>query len=301
MRSHKQCKSTKKRNENSRQYATWNAEGREYHGRGYVNGWRGNVATPRMKVSQVVTLEEEGVYEMTAFAYGANENSKYWNYFTIIADEETGTSIDTTFVNGGHKIFMGPTGVPDSTTTHSQFLNDLYRPSKYATYYVKEGNDPVEIELGFESVENGIWVGKAGANMWGFGGVNLTNGGNLADYEAALNADLAAKVAEAQAILATEAGSAEVNKWMAIKINRYIADAAAATTLTAKRNTMFRLVESMERMNLLITGIEGVEAETVLDANAKGVYSITGVKLGNELKGLQKGLYIINGKKYIVK
>ncbi len=280
-------------------YQTWNVEGREEFGRGYTSGWRGNTVCPRAKVSQVVTLETEGVYEMSAFAYGANENTKYWGYFTIIADEETGTSIDTTFDNSKHRIFLGPNGIPDSTLVHSQYLTDLYRPSKFSVYYVKEGEGPVEVELGFES--RAEWVNKNGANIWGFGGVDLKYAGATAKYETDLSADLAKYVAEANALIATEAAQAEVNKWMTIKLQRYVNDAAAATTLAQKMNTIHRLKETMERLNVLVTGIEGVEAETVVDADAKGVYSITGVKLGNELKGLQKGLYIINGKKYIVK
>lgn len=280
-------------------YATWNVEGREEFGRGYVNGWRGNTVCPRAKVSQIVTLETEGVYEMSAFVYGASEGNKYVGYFTIIADEETGVSIDTTFDNSKHRIFLGPNGAPDSTLTHSQYLNDLYRPSKFSVYYVKEGTDPVEVELGFESRPE--WVNKNGASIWGFGGVDLKYGGATAKYDADITADLANYVAQANALLALPEAQAEVNKWMAIKLQRYVNDAAAATTLGQKMNTIHRLKETMDRLNILVTGIEGVEAETVLDANAKGVYSITGVKLGNELKGLQKGLYIINGKKYIVK
>ena len=79
-------------------------------------------------------------------------------------------------------------------------------------------------------------------------------------------------------------------------------DAAnTARVITAKRNAIHNMKLTMDRLSTVVSGIEGVEAETVIDAEAKGIYSITGVKLGNELKGLQKGLYIINGKKYIVK
>lgn len=280
-------------------YNKWNVEGREENGRGYVSGWRGATACPRAKVSQVVTLETEGVYELSAFVYGANEDNRYIGYFTVIADEETGTSIDTTFDNSKHRIFLGVNGIPDSTLVHSQYITDRYRPSKFSVYYVKEGEGPVEVELGFES--RAEWVGKNGANMWGFGGVDLKYGGATAKYDADMTADLANYVGQANALIATEAAQAEVNKWMTIKLQRYVNDAAAATTLAQKMNTIHRLKETMARLNELVTGIEGVEAETVVDAEAKGIYSITGVKLGNELKGLQKGLYIINGKKYIVK
>lgn len=280
-------------------YGKWSVEGREEYGRGYVNGWRGQQVCPRAKVSQVVTLEKEGVYELSAFVYGANENDRYFGYITVIADEETGTSIDTTFDNSKHRIFLGVNGIPDSTLTHSQYLTDRYRPSKFSVYYVKEGEGPVEVELGFES--RAEWVNTNGAGLWGFGGVDLKYGGATAKYDADITADLANYVGKANALIATEAAQAEANKWMTIKLQRYVKDAEAATTLGQKMNTIHRLKETMDRLNILVTGIEGVETGTVLDANAKGIYSITGVKLGNELKGLQKGLYIINGKKYIVK
>lgn len=280
-------------------YGKWSVEGREEYGRGYVNGWRGQQVCPRAKVSQVVTLEKEGVYELSAFVYGANEDNKYFGYITVIADEETGTSIDTTFDNSKHRIFLGVNGIPDSTLTHSQYLTDRYRPSKFSVYYVKEGEGPVEVELGFES--RAEWVNTNGAGLWGFGGVDLKYGGATAKYDTDMTADLANYVGQANALIATEAAQAEANKWMTIKLQRYVKDAEAATTLAQKMNTIHRLKETMARLNELVTGIEGVETGTVLDANAKGIYSITGVKLGNELKGLQKGLYIINGKKYIVK
>ena len=48
-----------------------------------------------------------------------------------------------------------------------------------------------------------------------------------------------------------------------------------------------------------VTGINGVEAETSI--KNKGVYSISGVKVGDSVEGLTKGIYIVNGKKIVVK
>lgn len=48
-----------------------------------------------------------------------------------------------------------------------------------------------------------------------------------------------------------------------------------------------------------VTGINGVEAET--NIKNKGVYSISGVKVGDSVEGLTKGIYIVNGKKIVVK
>ena len=48
------------------------------------------------------------------------------------------------------------------------------------------------------------------------------------------------------------------------------------------------------------TGINTTVA-TNAEAFVKGIFTLTGVKVGNSMKNLKKGLYIVNGKKYLVK
>ena len=51
-----------------------------------------------------------------------------------------------------------------------------------------------------------------------------------------------------------------------------------------------------------VTGIGNVDANNSLDANSNAdVYTINGQKVGTSLEGLPKGIYIVNGKKFIVK
>ena len=52
-----------------------------------------------------------------------------------------------------------------------------------------------------------------------------------------------------------------------------------------------------------VTGIKGVVAEDVATRRpvVEGVYNLSGVKVGNSMENLPKGLYIVNGKKFIVK
>lgn len=51
-----------------------------------------------------------------------------------------------------------------------------------------------------------------------------------------------------------------------------------------------------------ITGISNIDANDSLDANSNAdVYTINGQKVGTSLEGLPKGVYIVNGKKFIVK
>ncbi|MBR2018219.1 MAG: hypothetical protein IKA00_13185 [Prevotella sp.] len=264
-----------------------------------VQTWRGYTAPPQFKMQQVSTVSLPGVYEFRVLGQGHSENNKYRGYYTIISDEETGTAVDTTFEKSELYYFMGANGAPDSTIFHSQYSDNLYKVSWFSVCHIKESADAEEFEYGMEG--NRTLVSGQGPNTYMMGAARLFYCGDATKYDADITADLANYVGQANAMLALPEAQAEANKWMAIKLQRYVNDAAAATTLTQKMNTIHRLKETMDRLNILVSGIEGVEAETVLDANAKGVYSITGVKLGNELKGLQKGLYIINGKKYIVK
>lgn len=264
-----------------------------------VQTWRGYTAPPQMKLSQVSKVSLPGVYEFRVLGQGHSENNKYRGYYTMINDEETGTAIDTTFEQSELYYFMGANGIPDSTTFHSQYSDNLYKVSWFSVCYVKETAEEEEFEYGVEG--NRTLRDGMGPNTYTIGAARLFYCGDATAYTKDIDADLANYVTQANALIATEAAQAEVNKWMTIKLQRFVNDAAAATKLTDKMNTIHRLKETIDRLNVLVTGIEGVEAETVVDAEAKGIYSITGVKLGNELKGLQKGLYIINGKKYIVK
>ena len=264
-----------------------------------VQTWRGYTAPPQMKLSQVSKVSLPGVYEFRVLGQGHSENNKYRGYYTMINDEETGTAIDTTFEQSELYYFMGANGIPDSTTFHSQYSNDLYKVSWFSVCYVKETTEEEDFEYGVEG--NRTLRDGMGPNTYMIGAARLFYCGDATAYTKDIDADLANYVGQANALIATEAAQAEANKWMTIKLQRYVNDAAAATKLTDKMNTIHRLKETIARLNELVTGIEGVEAETVINAEAKGIYSITGVKLGNELKGLQKGLYIINGKKYIVK
>ena len=42
-----------------------------------------------------------------------------------------------------------------------------------------------------------------------------------------------------------------------------------------------------------------IEAPTVNATAAQGIYTLSGVRVSNELKNLPKGIYIVNGKKVV--
>lgn len=278
-----------------------------------VQYWRGYTASPQGQTSQQITLTDAGVYEFEAYTYGNNENNKGRGYYTPVSDETSGLTVDTLFDKSGLKIFFGLSGIEDSIRVHSQYSEDGYKPSKKTVTYIKAADGDETFAFGFHATTENI--SGSGCNYIGFGPVRLLYGGATDAYLKDLEADVTETVAKAQAMVDANKDK-EAYTWLTTKLERYIKDAQEARlpwmgvavdaanqakVVTAKRNAIINMNLTMDRLTTVITGIEGVEAETVLDANAKGVYSITGVKLGNELKGLQKGLYIINGKKYIVK
>jgi hypothetical protein len=51
-----------------------------------------------------------------------------------------------------------------------------------------------------------------------------------------------------------------------------------------------------------VTAIRNLDGEDILPVNANGkVYNLSGQHVGNSLNGLSKGMYIVNGKKVVVK
>jgi hypothetical protein len=48
------------------------------------------------------------------------------------------------------------------------------------------------------------------------------------------------------------------------------------------------------------TGIEEIVPATT-ESETVSVYNVNGVFMGNSVEGLAKGIYIVNGKKYVVK
>ena len=58
--------------------------------------------------------------------------------------------------------------------------------------------------------------------------------------------------------------------------------------------------DTMDEMVGETDGIKTINDQTTV-ANAEKVYSVNGQYVGKSLQGLGKGLYIMNGKKYVIK
>ena len=96
-----------------------------------------------------------------------------------------------------------------------------------------------------------------------------------------------------------------VKSFLTYKIKRFINDANNATTAQDLQNAYWGLSEMvwLIKQNVASSdpdGIKTVESnDNVKNAVKQGVYNLQGVKMNG--KNLPRGLYIINGKKYVVK
>ena len=285
----------------------------EWEGSKRCSQWRGSTVTLGGKVQQTVTLTDPGVYEYRAMAYAHNDNLGYLQASAEYVLDEEGVQIDTIYTNMPARLFFGPDGLPDSIrvtksiapgANSSAVANRPWRnisgftPWHYSVFFVKKNAEPVTVELGFEV--DALEVGK-GLNGFGFGANHVYFVGDEAKYTADTKAELTAEVAKAKAVVAAAADNAEV-AFLVVKLNRYIANAEAATTIKDMQNAYLSLLEVESLINGVIADVEGIDATFAQPVEAvKGVYTISGLKVGNSVDNLKAGLYIINGKKYVVK
>ena len=69
-------------------------------------------------------------------------------------------------------------------------------------------------------------------------------------------------------------------------------------------NAVNYVLELADRLDERVTGINNVNADVVKKNISYGVYNLSGVRVANDLnslRSLSKGIYIFNGKKYVVK
>jgi hypothetical protein len=263
--------------------------------------WRGYTVSPNGKCSRTVSLTDEGVYEYRAKAYATNDQ---WSSYMAIATITGTEAAPDTLYHPNIRLFFGLNGAPDSITVSKHYnigKNGHYTVSPYVLTYVKTGTAAVDAELGLEGFAN---VDGAGACGFGFGDNRLYYCGSLTKYTADLKAALAAELPTATA-LATENASKESVGYLVVKLNRYITNAATASTLDDIANTLASIQELESMIGTINTGISTVQTKAEASKlAAKGIYSITGVKVADSAEGLnslKSGLYIINGKKYMVK
>lgn len=263
--------------------------------------WRGYTVSPNGKCTRTVNLTDEGVYEYRAKAYGTNDSfGQYMAIANIVGTEEA----PDTLYHPNIRLYLGLNGAPDSVTVSKHYnlgTNGHYRVSPYVVTYVKSGAADVEAELGLEAFGNEDTKGACG---FGFGDVHLYYCGSVDKYTTDLKSALAAELVTAKAV-AKENAAKESVAYLVVKLNRYITDAATVSTLNDMANTLVSIQELESIIGDITTGITNVQTKDEASKLAvKGVFSLSGVKVANSAEGLNNlkaGLYIMNGKKYMVK
>lgn len=264
--------------------------------------WRGTTVQLDGKAWQTIDLTYEGLYEYRAEAYISEERVSELVAAAEILDNDT-------IFTPNIRLFFGEDGLADSITISkwyngvkndgSYFTRDVsgtkYGGMVYATYSVffkKSGSAPVKVEFGLEARDN---YAAAGANGFGFGNNKIYYLGDEAQYLIDTKADLTAAVATAKTLAASNPDS-----YWTVKLNRYIKNAEEATTAKEMQNALWGINEVSSRLNGTTTGIEGITTKTNAAA-AKGVYTLTGIKVSDKADNLKPGFYIINGKKHVIK
>lgn len=267
--------------------------------------WRGTTVQLDGKAQQTVDLTYDGLYEYRAEAYISEERVYELVAAADILDNDT-------IYKPNIRLFFGEDGLADSITISKCYFgvkndgtyfertadNKPYPGMVYATYSVffkKTGNAPLTAEFGLEARDN---AAAAGANGFGFGNNKIYYLGDEAQYLADTQAELTAAVAAAKTLAANNPDS-----YWTVKLNRYISDAEAATTAKAMQNALHGINEVSSRLSGIVTGLKGIISTTdaAKTAPAQGVYTLAGLKVADTADGLKPGLYIVNGKKVIIK
>ena len=179
---------------------------------------------------------------------------------------------------------------------------------------MKTDSNPEVCEFGLEAFQN---AAAAGANTFGFGDNRLYYLGPEAAYTTATEADYNAEVEKAKGLIAKYGIEDPTTAWIIYKLMRYVGHAdypwaeglgyKAPTTLMEKQNVILSLEEYIQMLEYTVNPALGINDATTSDAkvvlSSDGVYTLSGVKVGNaaDLKNMKSGLYIVKGKKYLVK
>lgn len=272
--------------------------------------WRGTTVGLDGKASQRIELTYEGLYEYRAEAYISEERLGELVAAAEVMRNADEQPVDTVYTPN-IRLFFGEWGRPDSITVSKCYLgvkNDgsyftrevngtVYPGMVYANYSVffkKTGSAPVTVEFGLEALDN---AAAAGANGFGFGNNQIYFVGDEAQYLTDTKADVAKAVAAAKSTLA----SVPTN-YLTVKLQRYIDDAEKAETAKELQNALFGIQEVESRLGGMTDAVKGIFAdEPKASRNVEGVYTLQGVKLADSADQLRSGLYIVNGKKTLVK
>ncbi len=271
----------------------------------YENGkhltmWRGYTAFSKNSAAQQLSILNSGVYVLSCQAAACNENSGTdggreiaSNVFYYVKDVESADSIGVQMIHTDYNNYLG---------TESKWGN--YYPERFAIVYVKTDDVEEKIELGFNAMNN------VQCNTYSFGGNHVRFMGKKDNFHAALTKELAAlleKGASEYASLEALSADQTVEPTSNLRYSRIYANlgyavdyANAAENDNQKMTAYYKLQDAIKNANVVVAGVKGIIAEPVAKIQ-KGVYTLTGVKVADNAANLPQGLYIVNGKKVIVK
>ena len=264
---------------------------KNYENGTYVSSWKGYTYFPKNSLAQQVNVLKSGVYVLSC---------------QTICYNEKGAQDGDRNTHSGVFYYGKLSESADSIATHMIHTNRNvgYYPEVYAVVYDKADEVETSIELGFNALSNTC------CNQYTFGGNHLRYMGPKAKFDTDLAAALAASLEKGAAMYQSIASfendaTVESNTDLTygniyINLGHAVEYAQAAETSSQKMTAYYQLEDAIKNANVVVTGVKGIIVEPVAKIQ-KGVYTLTGVKVADNAANLPQGLYIVNGKKVIVK
>ena len=264
---------------------------KNYENGTYVSSWKGYTYFPKNSLSQQVNVLKSGVYVLSCQTICYNEN---------------GSNDGDRNTHSGVFYYGKLTESADTIAAHMIHTNRNvgYYPEIYAVVYDKADETETSIELGYNALNNTC------CNQYTFGGNHLRYMGPKAKFDTDLAAALAASLEKGAATyqsIASFENDATVDSNtdltygnIYINLGHAVEYAQAAETSSQKMTAYYQLEDAIKNANVVVAGVKGIIAEPVAKIQ-KGVYTLTGVKVADNAANLPQGLYIVNGKKVIVK
>lgn len=264
---------------------------KNYENGSYVCSWKGYTYFPKNSLAQNVNVLKSGVYVLSCQTICYNERGSY------DGDRNTHSGV---FYYG--KLAESA----DTIAAHMIHTNRNvgYYPEIYAVVYDKADEAETSLEFGYNALNNTC------CNQYTFGGNHLRYMGPKAKFDTDLAAALAASLEKGAAMYQSIASfendaTVEPNTKLTygniyINLGHAVDYAQVAETSSQKMTAYYQLQDAIKNANVVVTGVKGIIAEPVAKIQ-KGVYTLTGVKVADNAANLPQGLYIVNGKKVIVK
>lgn len=309
---------------------------KEFEGGTALVLWRGYTAYEKNTAKQKVTLTHAGAYEFVMQAYAYNENGgrdgnvqSNNNVFFFAKEDASADSIGAVHVHTNRTYvdtlgygaatpewFVITYNKPDDTPTLVEFGIDGSQNTSSNTYcfggnHIRYYGDATQYRADVLSTLQAE-IAKAQGTLTTYAEVS-----DSVEYKALNNAVIAATSAIDGVTLAYPISSTIKAPFLMsyvgwVEPTDETAAKRYATTATAddeKAALETKALLQLQRAETkfaakdfnISTGINSVNADSKAVKAAKGVYSISGQKVAESAKNLPAGLYIVNGKKVVVK